>query len=347
MPPIIPEPFVRPKVEKKSSATLWWILGSVGLALAVGVALTVVLLRSSGSSFADQAATSLAPVLAQDKVATSTVADIGPSTSKADLHAVFALGAQTITTARTEIDLIKAEGDDLALRTQVDQLLATERQWMNKSAAAVLNPSNQSATEITSLGENVTAKQLAVSAKIPSLATASFPSSTKLSNYLRTRAAALDGRTATLRFINDVQSLLNQSATSFALVNHFYSQLYAVNHGGRADFTVPEAEAEIAQIIDERSNLETSARNLTTPNPRSQVVADRLVEAFSASLANDNALSDCLYQGQTDYGTFIDPQCVSSTTVQSGQASAAKAAFIAEFNGLRATVGLPAVQPRF
>jgi len=347
VPPIIPESFVRPKVEKKSSAKLWWILGSAGLALAVGVALTVVLLGSSGSSFADQAATSLAPVLAQDKVATSTVADIGPSTSKADLHAAFVLGAQTITTAKTELDLVKAEGDDVALKTQVDQLLATEKQWMNKSAASVLNPSNQSATEITSIGENVTAKRLAVSAKIPSLATASFPSSTKLSNYIRTRAAALGGRAATIGFINQVQNLVNQSATSFALVNHFYTQLYAVVNGGQADFTLSQAEAEIAQIIEARSTLETSARNLNAPNGRAQTVADRLADAFAASLANDNALSDCLYQSNDGDRAVIYDSCLSSTTVQSGQASAAKAAFIAEFNGLRATVGLPSVQPRF
>jgi len=339
---------MEPKAEKKkSSAKLWWILGSAGLALAVGVAATVVLLSSSGSAFAEQAATSLAPVLAQDKVATTTVAAIGPSTSKADLHAVFVRGSQAITTAKNALDLIKVEGDDVALRTQVDQLLATERQWMNKSAAAVLNPSNQLATEITSIGENVTAKRLALTAKIPSLATASFPSSTKLSNYLRTRAAALGGRAATIRFINEVMALVNQSGESFALVNHFFSQLYAVVNGGQADMTLSQAEDQIAQIIENRSQEETDARSLNPPNEKSQVVADRLADAFAASLANDNALSDCLYQENNGSTAYIYQSCLSSTTVQSGQASAAKAAFITALNNLRSTVGLPAVQPRF
>ena len=308
---------------------------------------TVVLDSSSGSKFTEQASPLLAPVLAQDKVATTAVAGIGAATAKTELRDAFETASQTLATAQAKIDLLTVEGDDATLRNQVIALLVAERQWMNKSATTVMSPTDQASTQIVTLGETVAAKRLALAAAFPELQAASFPSSNKLSAYVHTRVVALGGRAATVRFINDLQSLLNQSATSFALVNHFYSQLYAVNHGGEADFTTSQAEAEIAQIIDARANLETSARNLTTPNPKSQVVADRLVEAFSASLANDNALSDCLYQGQTDYGTFIDAQCVSSTTVESGLASAAKASFVSAFNDLRASVGLPAVQPRF
>ncbi len=347
VPPIIPEPFVKARKEKKSSAKWWWIGGAAALAIAVGVATTFVLLGSSGSPFAEQASSALSPVLAQDKVATSTVAAISPTTAKADLHAVFALGVQTIITARTAIDQLNAEGDDLNLRTQLDQLLATERQWMDRAAAAVLDPTNQRATEITSIGENVAAKRLALTSKIPSLATASFPSSTKLSTYLHTRAAALDGRAATIGFLNQVMVLVNQSGESFSQVNHFFTQLNAVANGGQADMTLSQAEDEIAQIIAARSREETQARNLTPPNAKSKVVADRLAEAFSASLANDQALSDCLYQDNNGSTAYIYRSCLSSTTVQSGQASAAKASFISALNTLRSTVGLPAVQPRF
>ena len=142
-------------------------------------------------------------------------------------------------------------------------------------------------------------------------------------------------------------ALVNQSGESFSQVNHFFTQLYAVVNGGQADMSLSQAEDEIAQIIDARSREETQARSLTPPNAKSKVVADRLAEAFSASLANDQALSDCLYQDNNGSTAYIYQSCLSSTTVQSGQASAAKASFISALNTLRSTVGLPAVQPRF
>ena len=349
VPPIIPEPILSNGNGQKSGSRRWWIVAAAAILVAASVGVTISLTAKSDptSAFPNQVGTALAPVFAQDKVVATSVSTIGPTTSKLQLHAAFVSGSSTIVATKTQIDLLRAQGGDLALRDQVDDLLIVERQWMNKAATTVLHPSNSAATEIETLGATVSAKRLTLANKISALKTATFPSSQKLSRYVRARVAALGGRAALIRFINDVQGLVNQSATSFALVNHFYSQLYAVVNGGQADFTLSEAEAEIAQIINSRSQQEAAARNLNHPTAKSKLVADRLVEAFAASLANDNALSDCLYQSNNGTTAIIYDSCLSSTTALSAEATKAKKAFVAAYNQLRATVGLPPVQPRF
>jgi hypothetical protein len=333
----------------------------VALVVVIGTVATAVSLLGNSKqapSYSSQASRLVSPVLADNaKVDTALQALTPGSSAQAAENAIAS--AQTATqVAQQSLALLTPAHSQAALEAQVNAALTSEATWLQTASTVLGNPSSPLLSQLSGLGVDAETKMQAMTTGLSLATSPAFPSSNQIVNYAsaanaaaaaKAQAAAAQAQTtaAETQFSNQVQALLNQSASSFQSVNAFYQQLQSVAQGNGASITLAQAEQQIAGIVANRTALAAAAQALNAPTAATSTVRDDLVAAFNASLRNDNDLDTCLNQANDGTDAYIFQGCLDASAADSGAATAAKQSFLTDYNQLRVRLGQAPVTIQF
>ena len=123
-------------------------------------------------------------------------------------------------------------------------------------------------------------------------------------------------------------------------LNQYYGGLNSVVNGNGSPLTLNQYESDIASIISTRQALLAQTQSLPTTTNDEVSVKNLLAASFTASLADDNAISSCLYQNNNGYTAYIASSCLAASQPDDLAATNAKAAFRTAYNALRGLFGL-------
>jgi hypothetical protein len=331
-----------------------------GAVLVASVGTAALLLGGSkhGSSYRPQARQLVSPVLADTAKVTSAVQALSPGGNPQAAQSAIATGQDATQVAQQSLALLKPVGSQAETAAQVNAALTSEITWLQTASSVLADPSSPLLSQLSGLGVDAATKFQQMQTSLLVGTSATFPSSNQIvlyasaanaANAARTQAAAAQAQTtaAETQFSNQVLALLNQSAASFQSVNAFYQQLHTVAQGGYATITLAQAEQQISGIVANRTSLAAAGQAINAPTPAASSVRDDLVAAFNASLRNDNDLATCLNQANNGNTAYIFQGCLNASGSDSNAATQAKQTFLSAYNQLRATIGLPAVNPQF
>jgi hypothetical protein len=321
-------------------------LGAVAL-VAATVAIVLLLNSKSTASYASQARVILKPVAIENEKLSQAIQGLTAGHSIAGVRAALVSTETEVQAAQQELAALDPSSDS-TLSSQVDAAIAAELQWIRDASTTLRNPASPLTSQLSALGQDAQSRLDALGTSIPSLLKSAFPSaSNKLATYASAITTNAHQKTLEIGFSGQVLALLNQSTSTFQLVNSFYAQLQAAANGTGATFTISQAEQQINSIISSRTSLEAAAQALSAPTTNAQSVITLLVASFTASLKDDNDLASCL--NQANYGTvaYIYQSCLSSSSGDNAAATGAKQAFLSAYNQMRATIGEPSVSPQF
>ena len=355
-PPPLPPPPLQPMQPGATGGNRPLLIGGGVLAALVVIGALVGFLTLSGNKTDSTASSSsysafvvryFQPVVSDNAKLAYGVATLSPSGSPSATATAVATTSADVKSAQQSLALVKVPAGDQTIAEQANAALSSESVWLKTVSTVLADPSSPVASQLATLGNDVSVKFETLGSSVRGLANTTLPDPTKIVAYASGVTANASAVQATTQFDNQVAALLDQSTSSFQQVNDFYNQLNSVVNGGSADFAIAQAEQEITSIIANRNSLEAAAQALNAPTPGAQAVAADLVAAFSASLKDDNDLSSCL--NEANYGTvaIIYSSCLSSTQSDSSAATTEKQTFVAAYNQLRASVGQAAINPSF
>ena len=327
----------------------------IGIGAGIGIALLLVVIvagvlvatSSSGPSFSQQAGSALAPLVASNARLVNDVANLKPGGDTAAVVTDLSSTKETAQSVQIQVDALPAAKSNTSMVAQIDSSIGAEMDWLKPASAVLSNTGSPQASQLSGLGSEAKSRLDVLKASIPALKLIVFPSSDTIVAFASAATASSLTNLANAQFSNQVVALLNQSTGTFQQVNTFFGQLQDVANGGYSDLTLPVAEQQISSIVASRTSLAAAAQALNAPTPAAQNVASLLVQAFNASLQDDNAIDTCLNEANDGTVAYIYQSCLSSSTASSSQATSDKTKFLDAFNQLRSTVGQPPINIQF
>jgi hypothetical protein len=151
-----------------------------------------------------------------------------------------------------------------------------------------------------------------------------------------TAAPPAEDDSALWSFRQSIDGLLQNSADTRANIGPLIA---AVSAAGGPTITHEQASAQIAEIINQRQSLRNSVAVVPAP-PETARAMKLLLASITAALDDDVVVRDWIdarFAGDEARATALWGRQVEAST----QATAAKKAFRAEYNTLRAGLGLP------
>jgi len=321
-------PVVTP-VNRPNRSNKALIIGGACAVVALGVTLAIsgASSQSSGSSYNNRVATAMQPLLAQNQVLAAAANALGsagrPTTVETDI-------SQTLNSLRAARATVSGlTHPDAATQSKVQNALDAEQNWLTTAAAALHQASSASASQLSPLGVVATTDFGGLSF----LGHVAFPSSTPIQGWITSTGSQLG-------FISSVQQILASSAAVLPTLNQYYGGLNSVVNGNGSPLTLNQYESYIASIISTRQALLAQTQSLPTTTNDEVSVKNLLAASFTASLADDNAISSCLYQNNNGYTAYIASSCLAASQPDDLAATNAKAAFRTAYNALRGLFGL-------
>lgn len=331
----------------RSSRAAMIVAGAVVVVVLIAAAAAVFVLRSRGKddSFPAQARAALTPVAADNQAMTQAVAGLRASKPDSAAKRTVARAGSDVQTAQAGLAALNpATEADRTASAKARTALSAEAAWLTAASAVLRDPSSAQISQLSSLGDAAKAA-LANVTSVPGIA--SFPTSTTLVDYAQTTTQAKTTRASLSQFSQQVMQLLEQSSAAFTQVNQLYQQMSQIAAGDGGSLTIAQAEQTISTVVSNREGLAASARALNAPTATARSVRDALATAMDDSLADDQAIDNCLNEDNFGDIAFLYQSCLQSTSTASQTATSAKNQFYDAYNALRAKLGEPATHAAF
>ena len=282
-PPAVPESLTPPQGTAVQSVPLLassrqpskrgWIITTCALGAVALVAATVVIVllltQHSTPSFLSQARVILRPVAIDNEKLGQAIQSLKTAPNVDAVQSALASTQAEIRAARQELSALNASSDP-TLSNGIDAALAAELQWMQDASTTLATPSSPLTSQLSALGLDAQSKLDALGTSIPFLADSAFPSSSvELATYAAATNSSVHEKSLEVTFVGQVLALLNQSSSSYQLVNSFYAQLQSAANGTGTTFTLSQAEQQIGSITSSRTSLAAAAQALSAPTTSS------------------------------------------------------------------------------
>lgn len=269
-----------------------------------------------------------------------------PTATVASARAAAVDATAAANAAQTSLAALQPGGGDAVLSAEAKAALADELAWLSSVSAVLASPDSPSLSQVDALTASARTALDVLGSAVPGAAT-SIASTTPLVTYANAVRTAASQKTALIAFSGQIQALLTQSEPSYVQINQLFDQMSTIARGGYSDLTLAAAEQSINGIVANRSALAASVQSLPAPTQLAGQVRAALGVAFTASLADDQAINTCLSQANYGNYAFIFQSCLDASATQQRAASAAKTSFRTLYNQLRAKLGQPATSQRF
>lgn len=339
-------PLGTPVVRRTWKGRTGVVAATVALVIAIGLVVGFLIVRSSPTSYAQEVAGPLRSLVLRNGSLAKSIDSLANTGSNSQA------ARQAIQAAQVEIQIVQQEvttepNQQAAVESSIEAALSAESQWLSDAAAVLANPASPLSSQLSALGIEAQSRLKALEQYVLVMQNSVFPNSSQIVSYALAAATRDQTNSQNLAFSNEVMSLLNESEPYYQQINSLYEQLQSAADGEPATITLSQAEQQIETIISNRTSLMSSAQVLTAQSSAAQSVRTLLVDAFNAALQDDNDVANCLNQSNDGYVAYIYQSCLSDSQPANNAATAAKEAFLAAYNQLRATLGQPAVQPDF
>lgn len=326
-----------PASEGGSRRTWLWV-AVVGCALALaGVAAVLVFVVFGGSNYGSRLNSAMAPVVGANRQLSSQLAALSGSSQPSSALSAATAAQQATSTARGAVDALGSGG---GLEARADDALTQENAYLSAVKATLQDPHAPGSSQLESLAGTVQDRFDSLS---PPLADTgqSVGGASNLVAWAGAQVQAQGQQDSLQTFASDVDSLLQRSGSSFQEVNQLFQQMQ------NGTISVNDAESGLGDVISNRSALDGAAQTLSAPTDQANQVKQALVQAFDASLTDDQQIQSCLNQGVDTGIESLFQQCLSSTKSASDAATSAKQSFTSQYNQLRQQIGLPPSNTQF
>jgi hypothetical protein len=326
-----------------------WVLPTIaGAAVLVGAAALVLILAFSGGTktapFAEQANSSMTPVIAADEALSQRLAAVQGRGDLVSVSEAATAAADALASARGAIGVL-ATGSNATQGAALQNALAADLVYVTAVNAATkhLTPGRASAAvtagqqagqayqNAASLTPTLTVP--AASAYLPAQQLVTLAEQQKTARQAAQQKAqrAAQQKTAATNasgtYLRSMDSLLRNSADTRSNLGTLIGQVQS----GQVD--AAQATSTIAGVINQRQDLQNQASALPAP-PAFRTTADLLRQSIAASLKDDYAIQSWINAWYSNDQAGFD-QAYSQHLQATAQASQAKAAFLAAYNPLR------------
>ncbi len=295
----------------------------------------------------------MAPVAQANERLASAMNGLTPTGPIAPVTAAVDAARSAVIGAQASLAALRPGGDTRALAAQASAALTSEMAWLQAIGSAAAAGATADVSGLTALEIDARDKWVALATATGDAATG-FPHSDHLVGFVHAAAtasaahqAAAATKAALGQFVDQVQSLLEQSASGRTQINDVYEQMQAAAAGGIPSITLAQAESTINAVIANRTSLAASARSLDAPSAAAKTVQAELVSALDASLTDDQQVANCLNQDNNGTEAIIFQGCLDASSSASAAADDAKSRFSSAYDGLRQQLGLGQVQESF
>ena len=325
----------------RGSRPSWLIPAAAGAALLLGVIVVAVILLSSGSdesiSFNDQMAPVVEPVAAASATLGNALSD---AEKPADLAAVKAAAGElqtVVSTASGAAGVLNVEDTDAERLASVRNALTATGDYASRVAAAAesLSPARAKAAGTAgAAARNSWATVAAQSSGLTVPGEQAFTSAEQLATIAegqrQQQAQQTSGTAAARAYVEKIDRLLTNSAETRGDLGALIGDVQ------QGTISSSEARARIGAIINQRQGLQNEVATVDAPAPFRRS-SELLRASITAALDDDFAIQGWI-NAWFDGDSYSFDRFYGEHEQATARATAAKRAFVEEYNGVRARV---------
>ena len=344
-------------VERARRLPPWLPLIAAAIVIAAAAVAAVLLLGGGETNpgYQQQVTVQVAKVTAADDALATELDGLRPGAASAASLAAANAAASATHDAQVALDVLTTPSNRQSLHAEVDAALASQDAYLAGISAALRNPSEAAAGNLTPLAADARSHWAGLAVLIPG-AGGRISGYEQVAAWARAKAASSkttgggtagkptqstggtsQGEQAMVAYIAAIEEVLAYARPGFDRVNQVYAGMKA------GTISWEDARAGLDYVLSNRQDALARANSLTAPTAAAAEVKRLLAAALEASLVNDRDILAAFNSYATEeVRSFYNSQVVASAS--SLAASAAKRSFLSAYNSLRNSAGLGATQ---
>jgi hypothetical protein len=347
-----------PGVARERRTPPWPAIAGAAVVIAAAAVVAVLLLSGgqSSSGYQQQLAAQVAKVTAADDALATELEGLRPGGAPATSLAAANTAASMTHDAQLALDVLTTPSNKQSLHAETDAALASQDAYLAGVIAALRNPSDAAAGNLTPLASDARSHWAGLGVLIPGAGgriggyaqlaawvQAKTSSSRTTGGATSGKATKPSGGTTTpadqalVAYIAGIEETLAFARPGFDRINQVYTGMKA------GTISWEDARAGLDYVLANRQDALARANSLNAPTARAADVKRLLAAALEASLVNDRDILAAFNSYATEaVQSFYNSQVLASAS--SSAASAAKRSFLSVYNSLRNSAGLGATQ---
>ena len=335
----------------------WLSIVAAAIVIAAAAVAAVLLLGGgeTNSGYQQQVAVQVAKVTAADDALATELDGLRPGAAFAASLAAANAAASATHDAQVALDVLTTPSNRQSLHAEVDAALASQDAYLAGISAALRNPSEAAAGNLTPLAADARSHWAGLAVLIPG-AGGRISGYEQVAAWARAKAASSkttgggtagkptqstggtsQGEQAMVAYIAAIEEVLAYARPGFDRVNQVYAGMKA------GTISWEDARAGLDYVLSNRQDALARANSLNAPTAAAADVKRLLAAALEASLVNDRDILAAFNSYATEeVRSFYNSQVLANSS--SSAASAAKRSFLSSYDRLRSSAGLGATQ---
>jgi hypothetical protein len=346
-----------PDAARERRTPPWPVIAGAAVVIAAAAVVAVLLLSGGQTSagYQQRLVAQVAKVTAADDALATELEALRPGGAPATSLAAANGAAAATHDAQVALDVLTTPSNKQSLHAETDAALASQDAYLAGVIAALRNPSDAAAANLTPLASDARSHWAGLGVLIPG-AGGRIGGYQQLAAWVhaktssRTTGGATSGKPtkpsggtttsadqALVAYVAGIEETLAFARPGFDRINQVYTGMKA------GTISWEDARVGLDYVLANRQDALARANSLNAPTAAAAEVKRLLAAALEASLVNDRDILAAFNSYATEeVESFYNSQVLASAS--SSAASSAKRSFLSAYNSLRSSAGLGATQ---